>query len=462
MLTAQITLTLHLLLNDGFIGDNHQVEAIKAQIISEKQLDGANVIVRTYQDDEPQTAEKLTQALKATGQHVIISSGSHGYDFLSKISSEPTLVTPPEKQKPMFVWVGHQDPGLVTHAALFDIVGLPVHVIDDKPILTQTFSERLTPLEAVPNTLKLEDLLIALERWNKSYPELTIPSSETGYIGVFLGGDAPKPDKTHLYWSEEDAYHLGKAFAEMAKQENKVLLATTGPRTGKFYPDSPDAKAPITRYFKDSQWTALADLTEEEKTKKPDIKTDPLAHTAKAPIDPVSAAFLRGITDAGLDKTQCHFMDFKFGKSAYQAIIRALYSSPDKSIACYSGESISYAEIGYFIPQTFAFRVDSMNTGHQAALKRFKTFGLIGELNFDQPLAEQYLDMSPNSHKQMAINTGSTADAKRLAESIVKRIVENTARFAPKPEGQAITFRQPAPKEADSTRKGMATDFSLS
>ena len=67
MLTANLTLTLHLLLNSGYVGDNNQVEAIKEQIVS--QAPGANITVASYQDDATDTITKLKQDLAAPGQH---------------------------------------------------------------------------------------------------------------------------------------------------------------------------------------------------------------------------------------------------------------------------------------------------------------------------------------------------------------------------------------------------------
>ena len=62
-----------------------------------------------------------------------------------------------------------------------------------------------------------------------------------------------------------------------------------------------------------------------------------------------------------------------------------------------------------------------MNEGHEKALKRFKTLGLIGELDLAKPLSEQYLATGEGTQKQAAINAGSTQDAKSLAGAVILR-----------------------------------------
>ncbi len=412
--------TVDTLLNDGFMGDNHQVIAIQEQV--EQQLGPRFRKGAVLKDNDPESANALEKTLTTADQHILIVSGSHGYDFIKKVRK---LVA---EKKPIVIWVGHQDPGLIAEETLFKLVGLPTHVTEGNPALELTFKERLVAMQAVPNTLKADELSGEKAKWNSTYPEEQIPDAPEGYIGVFLGGDAPEPNNRYHYWSEENAHQLGQKFGQMALQSGKFLLITNGPRTGKFYPNSQDLETinpstgklndPVVRQSENIAWLSYHSLTAEHKM-SPDKNRIP--HALGAPLDPVSAAFIQGVIDSGLNQARYRFIDFQFGKSAYKAIISALVEpTQSKSIACYSAESISYAEIGYFAENTFGFRVDSMNEGHQRALQRFsEQIHFIGVLDWTRPLAEQSLDITL---KQQWIQQCGNKDAEHVAQSLLRMI----------------------------------------
>lgn len=374
-----------ILLNDGFIGDNQQVYAVSKQIVASY----PNIVkIAEFKDNDPNTALTLTKNYEGPEPHILILSGSHGLEFLNQGSMRSLI----ESKKPIVVWVGHQNPGLLTVKNTLQIVALPQYIIESEPELKMQFFNRLVPMQGVPNSLTELDLQYAKQKWNEIYPDEAIYSKNNNLVGIFLGGDAPESNGSLRYWSDSEAEQQGFNFGIMALQENKHLLICNGPRTSKFYPNSPDLKSPVQLQFdENSHWIPLDKLSEEKRLKPEKTR---IAHAPNSPLDPVSAAFLKGLEKSGLPKGNYQFFDFKFGetgkpaKSAYKAIISALYNSQNP-IAFYSGESISYAELAYFIPRTYAFRTGSMNKGHEMALEQFQHAGMIVEYHFNQPLSAQ-------------------------------------------------------------------------
>lgn len=432
-----ITLYCHLMLNDQFLGDQRQLEAILAQV--EKNYSSYTIKSTRYQDSAPTTLGLLEKNLESdAGISLVIASGSHGFQFIIRKDVQELL----QRKKPLVLWVGHQDPGLIKHKDLFDVVALPRHIIEDKPDLASTFGKRLVAMEAVPNTLQEKDLKSALEKWNTTYSEEAISVPTEGAIGVFLGGPAPQSDGSYLYEKLETIRQRGLKFGELAKQQNKNLYIVNGPRTGKFYSESADPSDPVLRQWSEEHdWISFEKLTDgqreitvnrlptlPEERRKVISKT--IAHAHGTPLDPETAAFVAGVVQSELDKSRYRVFDFKATpgepvKSAYNAVIAALYQSKDKSIVCYSGESISYAEIAYVIPHTYAFITLTMNDGHTRALTRFsQELGMVGVLDLDKSIEDQPIDLMK---KQQSAKNGSQQDAVKVASALEPL-------FNPKPE----------------------------
>ncbi|HXH54689.1 MAG TPA: hypothetical protein VNK03_02975 [Gammaproteobacteria bacterium] len=403
--------TVDLFLNDGFFNDTRQVTAIKTQLIQKY----PNINFIEYQDNHATTLEQLSKTFEDSNdqKHVFILSGDHGFEFIQKNPDVQTII---EQKKPIVIWVGYQDPGLASIQQYLNIVALPKHILEAQAALQFLFQDRCISLQSIPNALTAEALLTAKETWNRTYPQEHIEPAPNGYIGIFLGGDAPMPDGIYLCWDEKEAYERGLAFGimAMAQEKPKCLLITNGPRTGKFYSESPNRKTPVVRQYKGNRWLSVDAVA---------TQTDPdlAPHMPSSPLDPVSAAFLIGLKESGIPDTKYQFFDFKFGKppkSAYQAMIAALHESPN-SIAVYSGESISYLEIAYFIPHTYAFETKNMNNGHHQALQKFKTLNIIKELDFNKPLSAQPID---SDKKQKAIHANLTEDADNVVHFLSRYI----------------------------------------
>jgi hypothetical protein len=403
--------TVDLFLNEGFLGDNQQIMAIKAQLIQKYQT--VNFI--EYQDNQSTTLEQLSKTFEDSNdqKHVFILSGAHGFEFIQKNPDVQTII---EQKKPIVIWMGHQDPGLSSIQQYLNIVALPQYILEDQPALQFLFQDRCISMQSVPNTLTAKALLTAKEIWNRTYPKESIEPVANAYIGIFLGGDAPMPDGTCVCWGQKEAYERGLAFGiiAMTQEKPKYLLITNGPRTGKFYSESSNLKTPLVRQYKGSRWLSVDAAAAQ-------TDSDFAPHTPSSPLDPVSSAFLTGLKESGIPETKYQFFDFKFGKppkSAYQAIIAALHESPN-SIAVYSGESISYLEIAYFIPHTYAFETSNMNNGHRQALQQFETLNIIRKLDFNKPLSEQLIDLHK---KQKAMLANHTEDADNVVHFLSRYI----------------------------------------
>lgn len=407
-------ITVYQMLNPGFLGDNQQVVAVGEQIL--KKFNSHTVNVLSVEHDNVESLLKLKDSFLKAGKVVFILCGSHGDALLKTQEFQALLREKIFSEKPMVVWVGHQDPGLIASKDLLDIVAIPTYMVEGNKDLKVAFKDRLVAMQSVPNTLKQSELNVELEKWNKTYSNESIPTFKEGYIGVFLGGDAENTDKTYTYWSIRNAYEQGLAFGKLALNEKKFLLVTNGPRTGKFYPESKDHKSPTLRQFQKTGWIPHSELTTEQIAKP---KKEETAHTAAAPVDPVSLAFIEGVMASRLETKMFLFLDFKFGKSAYKAVVGALYATQDNSIACYSGESISYSEIAYFIPYTYAFTVDSMNAGHRLALEHFTQRHMLAPFDFARTIKEQLLD---RTRKDKVVLEGNSRDAEQIADLLSQRV----------------------------------------
>lgn len=160
--------TLYLMLNNQFVGDEQQVKAVGAQIV--ERFEGRSAKFRTieYPDNSGETPTALEKDLTTSqaARSIILVSGSHGFQFITQFMDRKEvqeLFRQNPAKKPIVVWVGHQDPGLIKQADLFDLIALPKHIVEDSAALSGKFETRLIAMEAVPNTLQEKDLAQALD-----------------------------------------------------------------------------------------------------------------------------------------------------------------------------------------------------------------------------------------------------------------------------------------------------------
>jgi len=389
-------LIIYTMCNSNFAGDTESVRAIANQL-SARSTD-QTIRIEEQQDDDAEAIQHLKTSLNEFPDHtqILLISGTHGLKFLQQAIQDPEISELISNKKLIVSWSGHQAPKeLQSLEAYLSVVSLVQESIN--PSIQDTFGLRLVPTAMVSNSLTFEKLEVAINAWHKKNPdpENSIPPSENGYIGVFLGGDAPdENDKQKLYTAEE-AREQGRIFGLEAQKTGKILLVTNGPR-----------------------------MRQE-----------------------VSAAFVEGVNGNGLTADQYRFFNFRPGNSAYQAIIAALYKYSEHSLAFYSADSISYAEIGYFIPYTYAFEVGSTSNKHKAILKRFmEELHLVGKAE----LSETDLKVSDidQTKKQATLESGLNKDAANIAGAILNQAgLLSTQTLAPGPlivslEGFEISDRE--------------------
>jgi hypothetical protein len=101
-------------------------------------------------------------------------------------------------------------------------------------------------------------------------------------------------------------------------------------------------------------------------------------------------------------------------------------------MAFYSGESISYAEIGYFVPNTYAFPISTMNEGHIRALDRFsKVLGIVGSSEIDTLTQVIKLNPIDMAKKKAVLQNGPHQDTNKIGQKVVGNIVSLPDKKAP-------------------------------
>ena len=354
------------MINDEAKGDSNAVSAIASKVNAAE--------IRYYQDGKPAAAlAELEATINPVDQYVLVISGPHGLKLLAAALKSDAIQALIAQQRLTISWSGHKPTAdFAQYIPHLNVVGLLHEAITPK--LRAALGTRLLDMEFVPNTLTVADMQsgTALLEWNINHPHAQIPDSPTGYIFANLPGDAPDETDAYKYYPAAEAYNLGVALAKDALASKQFLLATNGPRIGRYYADSPDAKKPIMRRFRTDganlAWQELSELSQQE-IEDPTPQNKP--HIKGAPLDPISAAFLAGLEAGGLPATQFLFVDFD-GESAYAAMACAAYKYKDTSTAIYGAESISLAELGMFF-KTYAFTVNVMCDLHTRFLDRIHT-----------------------------------------------------------------------------------------
>lgn len=426
------------MINDDFLGDTENLRAITQALVSNFKVilgihpEGLKLV--EIQDNKPELIviieKMLVQDVAVMHRHILLISGSHGTAFLGNVVSKSEIIEQAIlKQQIIVVWSGHQaTDDLCEKQRYLSIVSLLQESVKMKSELQAVFKERLVSTEMVPNTLTVNKLDTALEEWNRTHSkEDYIPAFDNGYLAVFLGGDAPDEEGKYHCYTTEEAFKHGVAFGLEAKTSNKFLAVVSNPRMYRIFPQSPDLKHPVFTRFNKNGWVKFEDLTVQER-EIPLAQLSYRAHVYDAPMDPVLMAFKAGIVESGLKEDQYIISDFHFpqkgqqSQSAYQPIIAALWKQKDKSVAYFSGESISYAEIGYFIPKTYAFDVTTMSNLHESFSYRISRkqalFGKVTITDYGQIKTVVEIDLKL---KQDTLSNGIQRDVEMIAKCTVSR-----------------------------------------
>jgi len=316
-------------MDKAFVGDCNQTSGIGNALIRACEKKNLRYSIKKWYSHNSNISEiEGAFTHKQNTKKIIISSGSFGLNAFSQES--------PDTDNIYTIWTGHQVfDGLKNIIGKIDILALPKHAITEsfRKIIknSKNMRTKLVETNGVAHNLQKHDLFKANNNWiGERF--LQAPS----YIGVFLGGDAPTPDGTIRYFTQEEARLLGQLVAQKAKKSGSCVLITNGPRTGKH-----DKTSGAVNNF----------------------------HKKNSQIDPVSMAFIQSMQE---NNATYQFFDFKFGvPSAYKAILATLMTTPN-SQAFVTGESASMvSELCDFMPtgQTYVVSVNSMNRTHKAFVR---------------------------------------------------------------------------------------------
>ncbi len=425
------------MINPAFAGDTRSVEAT-AQLLDKDFL--------RFNDADSNAVQALEANLDMqSGNNALLLSGTHGLAFLRRALTSAKVKQAIVDKSLVISFSAHQAPNNLTEFAdNLNVVAILQDYITLQPKIAEAFGARLLPLQMVPNSLKEERLknngAEIIAAWNSAHKDdpnqlLPIkPSAEfAGTIGVILGGDAPDLNGKHKAYTKFEAFKDGYNIAKEAMKKNKLLLITNCPRTGQIYSEAfaCNRAAALRRFTKDEHgkaiwvdYQALSHLERNDPNNNPpDAKFK--AHAAGAPLDPVSAGFLRGMLYAGISADQFRFIDFTFGDSAYEAIASALYADKDRAECFYTGESISNVELATFF-DTYVFRIGSMSELHEAFLQRMHTNlqrvgiitlkdNLITREDIDKSVKTANMHITPGSDTQMLAN--KVADTLKLFQA---------------------------------------------
>jgi mitochondrial fission protein ELM1 len=245
------------------------------------------------------------------------------------------------------VWGGHQIP-VAMNLGLFNRVSLPKGAASHAQKVS--LGRCLTETFGVPHNLIKADLEEEYRKWQDR-----VPITDKKKLVVILGGNAPLPDSTQLYYKPEEAIKLANYIADLARKEGYYVYVTNGPRTGKF---SHEGKEINTAHQDDT------DLTQ--------------------PTDPVTKAFIGTLKDKGFK--DYFFVDFKRENKALKkpaiSVYKAFLNIADGLVL--PGESTSMISEGTdFISSVQVYLTGSMNKGHHDSLATFLSRKKIDVLSED-------------------------------------------------------------------------------
>ncbi|WP_010301132.1 ELM1/GtrOC1 family putative glycosyltransferase [Candidatus Odyssella thessalonicensis] len=330
------------LTNPEAVGDHNQILGIQSAL---KQVVPNTTIFQEFNIKE---LDKLIMIIKEIHKKhprdkvVVISVGDYGIDAFKEIKTE---INEPFVR---CVLSSHQlTDKIASDKEYADLIALPAHAVSPtfvaenpkKLIQTIGVAHNLTKAQIEADYQKYQNQLLPLKNYKK-------------YIGVILGGDAPDASGNIRFYSVAEAQRLARKIAQLAKAENAVVLATDGPRTGKYDPGTQ---------------TIIENF-----------------HTLATEPNEVSAAFT-AVLAAELPADQYKFYSFIFkqpsmSKAIYGAVLHtqgALFV-PGESTSMVS-ESVDNLEKG----QVYVYPADSMNENHMAHVKMEQQHGRIKLLDTD-------------------------------------------------------------------------------
>lgn len=268
-----------------------------------------------------------------------------------------------------------------------DFIALPVHAVGN---FEQEIKGTRTNLIKTTGVSHNREISIIEDIYNKNKSK--IPQNDS-YLGVILGGDAPKPNHEILLFTESDARKLASSVA--ATIGTRHILIINGPRTGKYNP------------------TPLLNNSYEE------IKS---AHR-DGKIDFVTHSFVDELEKNGLTRKQFTLFDFQFSPVPNQDMnlllgaIRATHSSvlvPGESTSAVS-ECIDVLEPDSVI----VYQNSAMNPTHHKHIESELEASRIKLLTTGYSDLGPLLEKTKESKKQVK-DVEKTSAAKKIVSELIK------------------------------------------
>ncbi|MCC8417420.1 MAG: mitochondrial fission ELM1 family protein [Rickettsia endosymbiont of Bryobia graminum] len=295
------------LLSAQFTGDNANVNGITDAL--QKILPAENIKIVTssikdgkYQIDSKKISEVQNKINNSKDNIIILGAGNYGRALLDQLDKHTN-----NDIDLKFVWSGHQIPENFKNFEHYDAIILPKSANPEKQIIIKNKTKLIQTI-GVPHNKTIQQIDEEYKNWVKN---ITLPNN-SGLVLVVLPGDAPDQSNTQHYYTAENAEVLGSKLGKFAKEHNKILLVTNGPRTGKY------------------------------KAGTDELMSD---HKSNSPMDLVTQAFVNAVNKEGLNSAYIIVSDFKYGeKNLYDAFLGAIRSNK-ANIAIIAGESTSQITI---------------------------------------------------------------------------------------------------------------------
>lgn len=214
---AQATPKLYTTANPINQGDVNQVEGVMEALeeLSEKKTPSQFIDAR-HPDI---VAKKIMEDLAQDQKVILIGAGEGGLNALKKLNPDLNLIVCLTSHQFLD---GYKDLSVLEKV---DFIALPFHVSSQDK---KRIGRKLISTVGVAHNRQVTQVEKAYEKWKKDLPLAGF------YLAVILGGDAPLPDGSIKWFTEEDVEKLAKLITPLAKGNKASVIVLNGPRTGKY------------------------------------------------------------------------------------------------------------------------------------------------------------------------------------------------------------------------------------
>jgi hypothetical protein len=312
---------------------------------------------------------------------IMIAPGAHGLNAIEQVFTD-------RFKKPDNVFVihtAHQVNKTFNEKVigLIDLSAFPSSAINENDILQkQLIAEGKihtnlgVPHSATPDFVKIE------------YQKVSDLYTKDKSLLVMLSGNAPTDNGEIKFYTSEEAKKLGLSVGEKAKKEGLSIIATNSNRTG---------------------------------DRDPISKASLQFHTATATeLDPVSKAFIEGVSESGLDKDKLIFKDFKSGDTKNltlkQMLGRAIMFNEEIYLPGESTSSITMAI--ELIPHELITMIEtkSMNEIHNRFMADVLKLGSIKCLDLD--MKNKVIEAPKDEKSDFSFEPSAKSTAQKLLDLI--------------------------------------------